>query len=574
MLHYEDTPSKALPQETPIPQRRITPQELTCALSSIEAHKAAAARRQEEEARYFASTLTIEQAIQDLALDATPDQIWQEVASQRGAAKPPLPLAPGPAPEQPAPPPTHSLWEQIAQEAAPPPQAEEFPESELPPPGAPVWRGRVMQEMQAREEQEAEAAQAARKGGTAANWVPLKALGGMAALIAAICWFASPSAPHLPPFTHPPASQTNNYNVNAQLRDATPAFYQMLKQTVGPNAPLRLVAYDTNWNQGPIRNAGALYPLNAVPDGYTFHTTSDGTPFGLRSGGEMGFLTVVAFQDAQSTALPDDALTFFRDRGALRLRGWVPEVDLPGIAHGKAFRFVSCPPPGSPLRWVPFTQPLGLHGKQTGGAYPDTQGSHGYRHVLETNYPAGPSVNAQVLLAEPTPQEPTNVPPRLRGPMRFGGMEPYYAADFDASSVLKPLSSVPDGVPIHDTLRQVRTVQAQQQPPAWARYEQIEGPIQVDVRPGLHKPWTFVKHDNHLYVRGWIAARVPQARLEGQNINVSSTPHDPMLGLTPTPITLRLDICNIGGWEDRGEGETLCVSAVHLDSHAYETWAP
>ena len=76
-------------QDVPIPQKRITPEELTTALAAIEAHKREETLRREEEARYLAHTLPIGQAVSDLSLDATPEEIWAEVQAQRVAAAPP-----------------------------------------------------------------------------------------------------------------------------------------------------------------------------------------------------------------------------------------------------------------------------------------------------------------------------------------------------------------------------------------------------------------------------------------------------------------------------------------------------
>lgn len=65
-----------------VSQARVTPEELTQALAAIEARKQAEASR-------LAGTIAIDQAISDLHLDSTPDEIWAEVQAQRVKASVP-----------------------------------------------------------------------------------------------------------------------------------------------------------------------------------------------------------------------------------------------------------------------------------------------------------------------------------------------------------------------------------------------------------------------------------------------------------------------------------------------------
>ena len=60
-------------------QARVTPDELTQALAAIEA-------RRQAEAAHLAGTIPIEQAVSDLHLDSTSDEIWAEVQAQRATA--------------------------------------------------------------------------------------------------------------------------------------------------------------------------------------------------------------------------------------------------------------------------------------------------------------------------------------------------------------------------------------------------------------------------------------------------------------------------------------------------------
>ncbi len=64
---------------TPVSQARVTPEELTQALAAIESRKQAEASR-------LAGTIPIGDAITDLHLDSTPEDIWAEVQAQRAKA--------------------------------------------------------------------------------------------------------------------------------------------------------------------------------------------------------------------------------------------------------------------------------------------------------------------------------------------------------------------------------------------------------------------------------------------------------------------------------------------------------
>ena len=74
MLQNEQTTEQQPP--APTGQNRVTPDELNRALAALEARKQA-------EAQHLAGTIPIEEAVTQLHLDATPDEIWAEVQSQR-----------------------------------------------------------------------------------------------------------------------------------------------------------------------------------------------------------------------------------------------------------------------------------------------------------------------------------------------------------------------------------------------------------------------------------------------------------------------------------------------------------
>lgn len=76
MLHQEDNPLKIVP---PAAQIRVTPQELADALARLEARKEAGQR-------HLDGTVPIGEAVEQLGLDATADELWQEVQAGRTQA--------------------------------------------------------------------------------------------------------------------------------------------------------------------------------------------------------------------------------------------------------------------------------------------------------------------------------------------------------------------------------------------------------------------------------------------------------------------------------------------------------
>lgn len=76
MLRQEQDATTASPSEAP----RVTPEELSRALTAIEARKQAEASR-------LAGTIPIDQAVSELHLDSTSEEIWAEVQAQRDKAE-------------------------------------------------------------------------------------------------------------------------------------------------------------------------------------------------------------------------------------------------------------------------------------------------------------------------------------------------------------------------------------------------------------------------------------------------------------------------------------------------------
>ena len=84
---YEDPPQEP---NGVLSHHRVTPEELTHALAKIEARKQEALRDQEAvqaaEQAYLSATIPVEEAVRELNLEVSPDEIWTEVQEQRAAA--------------------------------------------------------------------------------------------------------------------------------------------------------------------------------------------------------------------------------------------------------------------------------------------------------------------------------------------------------------------------------------------------------------------------------------------------------------------------------------------------------
>ena len=85
MLKSQDTVSEQPTLSTG--QIRVTPEELTKALAAIETRKQAVAS-------HLAGTIPLQDAVTELHLDSTPEEIWAEVQAQRVKAAPPETAAP------------------------------------------------------------------------------------------------------------------------------------------------------------------------------------------------------------------------------------------------------------------------------------------------------------------------------------------------------------------------------------------------------------------------------------------------------------------------------------------------
>lgn len=179
---------------------------------------------------------------------------------------------------------------------------------------------------------------------------------------------------------------------------------------------------------------------------------------------------------------------------------------------------------------------------------------------------------------------PPNIPYGVTG----GAMD---EGGFNASSILKPLSAVPDDQPVHCTTASVsqlfnsftralslkpytsRRPYGMLDPVALAQSSQL-----FDTRPNLHKPWVLIKHDNRLYLRAWVAAKFTEAQAIGHPVTLHSSWQSFDPGVQPCPITLLADFRpDITPQFGPGSGfgglqSSVTATDVHLDKHAYEKW--
>jgi len=161
---------------------------------------------------------------------------------------------------------------------------------------------------------------------------------------------------------------------------------------------------------------------------------------------------------------------------------------------------------------------------------------------------------------------------------------------FNASSVLKPLSQVPNEQPVHcnsSSLEMLLGTYTRQQinrpydprhalgtrdPKVLAQSDQP-----FDVRTTSRKPWILIKHDGRLYLRAWVAAKFTQAQAEGYIITLHSSPRSFDPGVHPVQITLplsfRANVSPFGSSQfERSAVPTLSAIQVSLDDHAWEKW--
>ena len=161
---------------------------------------------------------------------------------------------------------------------------------------------------------------------------------------------------------------------------------------------------------------------------------------------------------------------------------------------------------------------------------------------------------------------------------------------FNASSVLKPLSQVPDNQPVHCNSGSLEMLLGTYDRQNTYRYHDPRDPLGTrdprilarsdqpfDIRATSRKPWILIKHDGRLYLRAWVAAKFTQAQAEESIVTLHSSPRSFDPGVHPVQITLplsfRANVSPFGSSQfERSAVPTLSVNQVSLDQHAWEKW--
>lgn len=161
---------------------------------------------------------------------------------------------------------------------------------------------------------------------------------------------------------------------------------------------------------------------------------------------------------------------------------------------------------------------------------------------------------------------------------------------FNASSILKPLSQVPDNQPVHCNSRSLETLLSSYTRQQLSKPYDPQHPVGLldsaalaatdqlfDVRPAFRKPWILIKHGGRLYLRAWVAAKFTENESQGRLLLLHSSPRSFDPGVQPVPITLPISFhANFSPFGSSQFGlsaaPSLSVNQVSLDQHAWEKW--
>ena len=555
-------------QNLPPAQIRVTQEELTQALAALEDRKQEAARRREEEERYLAQTIPIGQAVQDLRLDATPEEVWAEVQAQR--------------------------------------QREEEQE-----------RGRQSSQSQSAVAEEVSDGTLGRSGRFHYDYIhwetqpgppsplPWKGFVAVAAPLVGLAAFIGlmSNASHSParPFplsfvttTQGPVGFSQGVNpFNRITRTIDDSFYQKLWLCQGPNPAYHLMhVQEMTPGAYGLQPDETVYPARAVPDGYSvFNDRVTGYPDQdtVSSGG-------VVFRDAADpvfTSAQGSHLITTRYDGVRYARCWIDRNDIDALKRHHRVALYFCgtgsdaPDPAGlvpiTIRLVQESPAQAVSNFWLRGATLTTDAPN--RFLL----PEGQNIVLDRHAKEKFPAMilPTYVPPQWAktpgvfndrpGPSDFQVMQDY--REFDASSILKRAKEVPNNSTFHGGAMTLMKLASRPVPGVYAAVPTTE--TLIDVRPHLGRPYTFVKYDGHIYLRGWTAERLTDQQIESHVISIATTPDNPIFLHPAVPIQLRLDACRIMpnpmttfyGMNGRGGGtSTISASDIHLDGRAWEKW--
>lgn len=558
-----DTSADDRNADVPSSQRRVTPQELTLALTLLKAREAEAQRRREKEARSLAERVPLGPLIEQAGLAVTPEQIWAEVQALRARASP-------------------SSARETGQDAEPAGFAYRF---------LPAHHGDTVP--------------ASNRGGTLSPiLLGFVALTVVLIALNSLCRAGKPIRPPRPPgFTpwpqgfptepsglvpaspRPPLFQPaprgmhpiSPFGVTAP--DAE--FYRKLSLSQGPHPQYRILLRSlwgvATFGSGAMPQDQTAYPLNAVPDGCTFYKPQVmGVSFGV--GGPLSLSCVFAERGSPAST---QEWPMTRYNGRYYQHTWIPRSDIKWLKQGR--RVFVYPSPSASGQMTPLTLAVGSHPTNCySGSVPDTfepciqnaqngpflQLPEGKRAALDEHawedFTAFPKREYRPPAWDTEPG--TFAPDREVG---FGG-----TAGFDASSQVQPLQAVLSGVSIHCS-----SVTLDQMLRAYPYLGTIPQ-VLVDARPSLNRPWTVIKFGDRPYLRGWIAAHPARSLPAGREVAIYSNTDAPDFVNPPVQITVPLDTLKWRGTEGGaspapdapGTVGKVIVSDVRLDSHAWDKW--
>lgn len=539
--------------EIPAAQIRVRSEELARALASIEA-------RREEEARLLEGTVPIGEVVQELQLDATPEEVWAEIQKQRAEASAQRSAV-------------HTVRlkpERVPPEAAIPSWAEHEGD------------GRVHTQ-------------------TRSTGQETRILAGVVVAASLLCVLglgvSLTSTPRPPKIWNPrPVEQPRTQTISSTdaasriVRTLDTDFYHNLRLSQGPNPTFRLLRVSFDFPSQATRPEEVLYPSRAIPDGYSIYENA------WTAGPSASQRCAIVFRQAGDafTARPNNSggnvafplIIVTRYDGIEYLRCWIRKKDKSALLHGHGLSLYTSlneATASTGEAFVPLTVALQdnylKHGLdpyffyqqfRPGIAPPIEQVNLAEGHKVKLDRHAWEDFRT-ITLPEAKSQEWSRLPGVFND---IGGSLDVWDqySEFDGSSVVKAVGEIPDGQTFHCGGTKLREITRPAADPS--RLPHIPVPqILVDVRSNLYLPYTLVKREGHLYLRGWVAARLSKSQLAGHRLNVYGDPTVPVLGYSPTQITLRLDQCVL--WPDYGEmGPMVTVAEVHLDRHAWEKWRP
>lgn len=557
MLNHNE-PSE---EEIPISQRRITPDELKRSLAALDA-------KQQAEQQRLADTLSVGQAVDDLSLDYTPEEVWQEVVRQREAMPPELEEEP--------------LESRDAESVS--------PEISMPylRPEDETFNGNAAQYTSAPDV-------------TVFRRLFAAGIATVGLLVGVALYRGQPQAP---PVTTPQYYGTyapvvsSPYTaplpvIRSPLQVATTLgaeFYKKLDESSGPNPVYHIVAVPIDQNDAGlvtmVTSADKLYSLRAIPDGYSIYSPPTYNSL-------MGYSRhAITFRPADET-MPHPishsnwpAAIITRYGGQPYLRCWIQRSDIPAFKTDSGFTLHLTPrlvADAEAQGLIPITipcgpdthgnNPIGLVARSTGRtiiAVTSIKVPAGF-HLLSDKHTWEDFPNMHLTTYHPA--DWTNKPGALTS--QGGASNPY--ADFDASSDVKSIGSLRNGQIFHCGPLLLQRIVIDTRPGValrkLSRFDGIQiGPLSeilIDARPTLKRPYTFVKIDGQLYLRGWVEKRVTEAQIRNRYVILHTDPTDPELGDTPTQIQVRVDRCMVnisGGYM----GTVLPLADVPLCQHAWE----